>query len=68
MNWPAPRGIEFRHCYRTQGSQEAKALLELSFRKTLNIHLENAQYRRLVKAKGDMTWPDFIMTLAPSKK
>jgi len=30
---------------------------------TLNIPLEDAEYEKLLKKKGDMTWHDFIMTL-----
>ena len=35
--------------------------------KTLNIPLEDAEYKKLEKAKGEMTWHDFILTLIELK-
>jgi len=35
--------------------------------KTVSLHFEQEQYNRLIKAKGDMTWIDFVMTLAEGK-
>lgn len=32
--------------------------------KTLNIPLDENDYTRLAKAKGDLSWRDFVMTLA----
>ena len=32
--------------------------------KTLNIALEETEYATLKKAKGDMSWHDFVMQLA----
>lgn len=31
--------------------------------KTVHLHLEDAQYKKLVKVKGDMNWIDFVMQL-----
>lgn len=35
--------------------------------KTIPIHLEDEQYNKLIKAKGKMTWVEFIMTLTEGK-
>lgn len=32
--------------------------------KTVHLHLEDAQYEKLVKSKGNMSWIEFVMTLA----
>jgi hypothetical protein len=32
--------------------------------KTINVPLEDEEYLRLERAKGQMTWREFIMTLA----
>jgi len=31
--------------------------------KTVHLYLEDEKYNKLVKAKGDMNWTDFIMQL-----
>lgn len=31
--------------------------------KTIHLHLEDAQYEKLVKVKGEMSWIEFVMTL-----
>jgi predicted CopG family antitoxin len=31
--------------------------------KTLNIPLEDSDYEELLKAKGEMNWRDFVLTL-----
>lgn len=31
--------------------------------KKVNLFLEDEQYEKLIKAKGDMTWIEFVMTL-----
>ena len=32
--------------------------------KTIQLHLEDAQYKKLIKAKGKLSWIDFVMKLA----
>jgi hypothetical protein len=32
--------------------------------KTVHLYLEDEQYARLIKAKNDLNWTDFIMQLA----
>jgi len=36
--------------------------------RSLNIPLEDEEYKRLKKAKGTRSWHDFIMTLAGEVK
>jgi len=31
--------------------------------KTVHLHLEEAQYKKLVEKKGGMSWVRFVMTL-----
>ena len=49
-------------------SVEAKNIyiskLEVIRMKTLNEPFEDKEWKRLVKAKGELTWHDFIMQLA----
>jgi len=35
--------------------------------KTVHLHLEDAQYVKLVKKKGKLSWIEFVMTLAGDK-
>jgi len=32
--------------------------------KTIHLHLEDAQYEKLIKKKDGMSWVEFVMTLA----
>lgn len=32
--------------------------------KTIHLHLEDAQYEKLLKRKGKLSWVDFVMKLA----
>lgn len=36
--------------------------------KTLNIHIEDNEYIKLIEAKGDRSWHDFIMLLINAKQ
>jgi hypothetical protein len=33
--------------------------------KTLNVTLEDTEYDKLAKLKGDLTWHDFLVSLVP---
>ena len=36
--------------------------------KTVHLYLEDAQYEELVKNKGNMSWIEFVLTLANKKE
>jgi len=36
--------------------------------KKVNLFLDDDQYEKLIKKKGELTWVDFVMRLAGDKK
>ena len=38
------------------------------FMKTVHLHLEDEQYARLIEAKKDRNWIEFVMQLAEKKE